>query len=197
MSSTRYTPLPGQGTGLIDFMLRMGDPEANTESSQAFHQVIKRGFEPSTGHDYTIKNRISADGDLRNANSEVCVVPGATSTRPITSGTIYPVRPFPDPLTATPPTGFVQTTQSKTDPNIFTNTTTKAHPFRGTIQRKFTQQEDGVYATTTGKGRAGIQFIDDINQVMGPAIFNAQDAACSLIGFGVPGQYRRFIRLPR
>jgi len=66
----------------------------------------------------------------------------------------------------------------------FRNTTRGFHPFRGTIDRIFSHTANGsIKVRTIGKGKVDgflAKTRDAANEIIGPALFQSQNGACSV-----------------
>ena len=137
------------------------------------------------GHRYPLKGQLVCDPKKRSdgkcalegVDSEVCVVPGHTSSKRIDNGGTYVVY-LRNPITgARLPAGFVTTTRDSSFLK-FTNTTQILHPLDGTVTRTFFRDREGrIYVDTEGVGDA-ILPTDALNEALGPAIFITQNVLC-------------------
>jgi uncharacterized protein RhaS with RHS repeats len=142
-----------------------------------------------TIHDYTVgpalvcdasKAKCSREKVKEKINSPVCNIPGQRGTGPINEKAQY--RAFTEiarglgmSVTAG---GWVEVDVTN-DGFTVRNTTTRIHPFQGTITRKYFQGSSGNwYVTTRGVGNSPLPGMDLKNQSAGPQIFKEVNAAC-------------------
>lgn len=166
------------------------DPPIEVTARRRFRYFVMDTFTPVlTRHDYTVGSALICNANRsdcsrervkRKIDSPVCNVPGQTGTGSIKEGTPYRASTqVANALGISVSAGGWVTVAVSNGGFTVTNTTTRVHPFQGSVTRNYFRAANGNwYVTTHGVGNSPLPGMDTLNQVQGPKIFAGVNAAC-------------------